>query len=268
MTAQTLILPDHEGAELKRWAIAAALVLFMHSALMASYFWFAPEEPEGSPDSTAILVDLAPVAVAPSSQSDDAAPGLEAMESPYAPKPPPQAKEEITEPIEKAEVPSDVTLPVPEPKAEEQNKTEDPDKKKVKTEVENQQYQEYSPKTTAAPRSNQQAAVAPRAPQLGADTASRDATKRYQHLVGARLQREKRYPASAEARRETGTVMLRFQLNPDGSVVSRDIVRSSGVPALDQEVLAMLERAQPLPAFLRGMTQQKMTLTVPVEFAR
>ena len=267
MTAQTLILPVDEGAELKRWAIAAALVLFMHTSLMAGYFLFASEEPEGSSNSTAILVDLAPVAVAPSSQ-DDVAPGPEAVEAMPTPKPPPQAKEEITEPIEKAEAPADVTLPLPEPKAEEQKKTEDPDKDKVKTEVEHQQQQMPSPKTTAAPRSNQQVAVAPQAPVPGADTRNRDATKRWQHLVGARLQQQKRYPSSAEGKRETGTVMLRFQVNRDGLVLAQNIVRSSGVPALDQEVLAMLKRAQPMPAFFPGMTQPQMTLTVPVEFVR
>ena len=268
MTAQTLILPDHEeGAELKRWALAAAFVFFMHTGLMAGYFLLASEEPEGSADSLAILVELAPVAVAPSSQ-DDVAPGPEAVEAMPTPKPAPQAREEIAEPIEKAEAPSDVTLPLPEPKAEERKKTEDPVKDKVKTEVELQQQQMPSPRTTAAPRSNQQAAVAPQAPLPGADTRNRDATLRWQHLVGARLQQQKRYPSSAEGRRETGTVMLRFQVNRDGSVTSRSIVRSSGVPALDQEVLAMLKRAQPMPAFFPGMTQPQMTLTVPVEFVR
>jgi periplasmic protein TonB len=265
MTAQTLILPDHEGSELKRWAIAAAFVFFMHTGLIAGYFLLASEEPEGSADSTAILIDLAPVAVAPSSQ-DDVAPGPEAVEAMPTPKPPPQAKEEITEPIEKAEVPSDVTLPLPEPKAEEKKKTEDPDKDKVKTEVEHQQQQTPSPRTTAAPRSNQQTAVAPQAPLPGADTRNRDATKRWQHLVGARLQQQKRYPTGADGRH--GTVMLRFQVNRDGSVGSRSIVRSSGVPALDQEVMAMLQRAQPMPAFFPDMKQPQMTLTVPVEFVR
>ncbi len=265
MTAQTLILPADEGSELKRWALAAAFVLFMHTSLMAGYLLFASDEPEGSSDSNAILVDLAPVAVAPSSQ-DDVAPGPDAVEAMPTPKPPPQAKEEITEPIEKAETPADVTLPLPEPKAEEQKKTEDPDKDKVKTEVEHQQQQTPSPRTTAAPRSNQQTAVAPQAPPPGADTRNRDATKRWQHLVGARLQQQKRYPSSAEGRH--GTVMLRFQVNREGAVLSQSIVRSSGVPALDQEVLAMLKRAAPMPAFFPGMVQAQMTLTVPVEFVR
>ena len=265
MTAQTLILPDRASSDMKRWALAAAFVLFMHSGLMAGYFLFASDEPEGSTDSTAILVELAPVAVAPSSQ-DDVAPGPEAVEAMPTPKPPPQAKQEIAEPIEKVEAQSDVNLPLPEPKAEEQKKTEDPDKEKVKTEVEPQQQQLPSPKTTAAPRSDRPNEAAPAAPMYGSDTRNRDATKRWQHLVGARLQQQKRYPSSAEGRH--GTVMLRFQVNRDGKVLSQNIVRSSGVPVLDREVLAMLQRAQPMPAFFPGMTQQQMTLTVPVEFVR
>jgi protein TonB len=265
MTAQTLIVPAHQGAELRRWALAAAFVLFMHTGLMASYFLLGSDEPEGSTDSTAILVDLAPVAVAPASQ-DDVAPGPEAVEAMPTPKPPPQAKEEITEPIEKVEAESDVTLPVPEPKAEEQKETESPDKEKIKTEIEPQQQQAPSPRTTAAPRADQPNEAAPAAPMYGSDTRNRDAIKRWQHLVSARLQQQKRYPAAAGGRH--GTVMLRFQVNRDGSVTARSIVRSSGVPALDQEVLAMLQRAQPMPPFVAGMTQPQMTLTVPVEFLR
>ena len=268
MTAQTLILPRHERSELKRWALAAAFVLFMHTGLMASYLLFASDEPEGSTDSTAILIDLAPVAVAPSSQ-EDIAPGPEAVEAMPTPKPPPQAKLEIAEPIERTDAASDVTLPLPEPKAEEQKKIEDPDKEKVKVKTEEPQQQQLpSPRTTAAPRSDRPVEAAPAAPLYGSDTKNRDITKRWQHLVSARLQQQKRYPTSAEGKRETGTVMLRFQINRDGTVSSRNIIRSSGVAALDQEVLAMLQRAQPMPAFFPGMSQSQMTLTVPVEFVR
>jgi protein TonB len=264
MTAQALILPATDGAEIKRWAIAAAAVVAMHAGLIAGYLLLGSNEPEGAPDAPAVLIDLAPVSVAPQSQSDYA-PGAETFEGAQMQTPPPQAKPEVADPIEKVEAPSDVTLPAPEPKAEEKQK-EEPDREKVKTEV--KRVQEQSPDTIrrAAPRSERQTALAPRAALQGAETANRDATKRWQHLVGARLQQQKQYPSSAEGKR--GTVMLRFQLGRDGRVLSRNIARSSGVPAFDQEVLAMLQRAQPMPAFLPGMTQPTMTVTVPVEFAR
>jgi protein TonB len=49
-------------------------------------------------------------------------------------------------------------------------------------------------------------------------------------------------------------------------VLARSVARSSGVPELDQEVLAMIGRAQPLPSFPPAMPQARMSLTVPIRF--
>ena len=40
-----------------------------------------------------------------------------------------------------------------------------------------------------------------------------------------------------------------------------------GVAALDEEVLAMVQRAQPLPAFPSAMMQQSVNLVVPIRFS-
>jgi len=50
-------------------------------------------------------------------------------------------------------------------------------------------------------------------------------------------------------------------------VLARKIVKSSGSPALDEEVLAMVERAAPLPAFPPAITKDTIGLTVPIRFA-
>ena len=73
--------------------------------------------------------------------------------------------------------------------------------------------------------------------------------------VVAQLQRAKRYPSGAESRREQGVVTLSFSLSRNGAVLSRSIARSSGNSELDQEVLAMVMRAQPFPPFPAGMPQ-------------
>jgi protein TonB len=44
-------------------------------------------------------------------------------------------------------------------------------------------------------------------------------------------------------------------------------VRSSGHPELDSEVMAMIQRAQPLPAFPPQMTQSSVQLVVPIRFS-
>ena len=81
--------------------------------------------------------------------------------------------------------------------------------------------------------------------------------------VAAALSRVKRYPEAAN--HQGGTVQVSFSVDRNGRALSRRITRSSGVPALDQEVLAMLDRAQ-FPAFVAGMAQAYVPFTVPIHF--
>ena len=93
----------------------------------------------------------------------------------------------------------------------------------------------------------------------GADpgsAASRAAIASWRDLLLARLQQNKRYPASAEARREQGIVTLSFPVDRKAVSWPASITRSSGVAALDDEVMTMVKRAQPLPAFPPAMTQK------------
>ena len=263
MTAQALIRPDqYDSADLKRWSLAAAIVVVAHVSLMAGYLVMPEPESEGAPMSPAVIVDLAPVAVAPSSQAD-LAPGPEMQEARTTPTPPPEAKPDVIEPIQKIETPAEVTLPLPEPKAAEREPKDKPDTQKPDVVHERQA---PAPRTTASPRSDQSTAEAPRAPSPGS-AASRAAIARWRDLVLARLQQNKRYPSDAETRHETGVATLSFSVDRNGRVVSRNVVHSSGSSALDREVLAMIERAQPLPAFPAAMTQSVVHLTVPIRFS-
>jgi protein TonB len=91
----------------------------------------------------------------------------------------------------------------------------------------------------------------------------------WQSLLFRRLQEFKNYPLQARRRREQGVVMLAFSVDRDGRVVSRHIVKGSGFSDLDAEALALLERAQPLPAFPPSMSERelKLNLTVPIRFS-
>ena len=86
-------------------------------------------------------------------------------------------------------------------------------------------------------------------------------------LLFKQLQRYKSYPSGARGRNEQGVVTLSFTVDRDGHVLSRQIVTSSGHPDLDAEVLTMIERAQPLPAFPASMTQAQQDFTVPIRFS-
>lgn len=88
----------------------------------------------------------------------------------------------------------------------------------------------------------------------------------WESLLLKHLQEFKTYPNEARRHNEQGVVLLAFSVDRNGHVVSRHIVKSSGFSTLDAEVLALVERAQPMPAFPPSMTEARLDLTVPIRF--
>jgi periplasmic protein TonB len=89
----------------------------------------------------------------------------------------------------------------------------------------------------------------------------------WQSLLLKHLQQFKSYPSAAREHNEQGVVLLAFTLDRNGHVLSRRIVTSSGYPDLDAEVITLVQRAQPLPAFPASMTEAQLDLTVPIRFS-
>jgi protein TonB len=89
----------------------------------------------------------------------------------------------------------------------------------------------------------------------------------WESLLLKHLQQFKNYPNGARARNEQGVVLLNFTIDRSGHVTSRRIVTGSGFADLDAEVLALVERAQPLPAFPPSMIEDQLDLTVPIRFS-
>lgn len=88
----------------------------------------------------------------------------------------------------------------------------------------------------------------------------------YKGQILARLHRYKRYPSAVRRAGKQGIVRLRFSINASGKVISSYISRSSGVPALDAEVRALIRRVSPFPPIPRGMGR-RLTLNVPIDFS-
>lgn len=82
-----------------------------------------------------------------------------------------------------------------------------------------------------------------------------------------RLERFKRYPAFARFDRQQGIAYVRFVMNRDGRVLSARIERSSGYALLDEETLALVRRAEPLPKPPPEVAGDTLELVVPVEFS-
>ena len=226
---------DRNPRELARWAAAAAVVIGVHAGALA--YLLAVHEPDivGS-NMELVTVELAPIDSTPDAVKQDVAPAPETMvESaplPDLPKPQEQPKEEIKLERLPDEAPAEVPLPVEKPPEKVQN----------------------SP---------------PPAP-VTAQQVKGGATKvepSWQTSLMRQLQRYKRYPAAAQSRKEEGVVLLSFSLDRSGHVLAHSIARSSGHPDLDNEVMAMIMRAEPLPPLPESMPQTRIDLIVPIRFS-
>jgi len=89
----------------------------------------------------------------------------------------------------------------------------------------------------------------------------------YQIRLLRHLNRHKRYPSGARAKREQGVVYVRFAMDRRGNVLSASIETSCHFPALDNEGLALLARAQPLPIPPMEVAGDPIEMIVPVEFS-
>jgi len=74
----------------------------------------------------------------------------------------------------------------------------------------------------------------------------------------------KRYPPEARARGEQGVAKLGFVLDEEGRLLSSRIIASSGFAPLDEETLALVQRAQPFPPPPPGLANSE--IIVPINF--
>ncbi|HWU04138.1 MAG TPA: TonB family protein [Novosphingobium sp.] len=108
-----------------------------------------------------------------------------------------------------------------------------------------------APKTAPAPPAPAQADAGPES---------------WQGRVLMRLSSKRHYPASAMARHQQGVPYIRFTMDRRGKVLAVSLERSSGVPDLDQEALALPRRAQPLPRPPEDVPGDTLEIVVPIEF--
>lgn len=82
----------------------------------------------------------------------------------------------------------------------------------------------------------------------------------------AHLAANKHYPRAAQLAHVQGTALLHFAMNHQGRVLTYRLDRGSGHADLDTEVLAMIQRAQPLP-LPPADSPDPWELTIPVQFS-
>lgn len=228
-----------------RWAACFALALTFHGAGAAVLVARWSDENSLMPNAPTITIDLAPIAVSPTTTPSDAPP--DQVES--------KLREEIREPEpdkppEKVEIPPDNTpqpelavIPPPKP-------VEKPKEKKPK------QLASLARTPTAADQKADHAA----APNPGAN-GNPNAVPNWISQVFAQIARNKRAvndtPVGAVA-------SVSFTVDRSGGVHNVRLARSSGSSALDQEAQAMVARAAPLPPPPAEKPGTQIALTVPV----
>jgi len=109
----------------------------------------------------------------------------------------------------------------------------------------------------------------PAPPALAAPVAQKGAGEGTESFVSrllAQLNRFKQYPSAARKAHIEGVVMLHFVMDASGHVLQADIQKSSGRPVLDNEALALIRRAEPLPALPADYPTRTLDAVVPIEF--
>ncbi len=253
-----------------RWTVAGLAVVALHAGgVWLALNWPAVAEPPGDPPA-AIMMELAPLAVAPEAPQQDIAPGPQMVEADDQPEPEPEkpVEEEVKpEPEPPPEPPVETEIKPPEqpkiekaevvlpPKAEPPKPKPKPKPKKRK--------QKTAPRTTAPPSSQAQRADRAAAPAEGMASSMSPAS--WRGALMAHLNRHKRFPPGAAA---TGVAMVAFTINRSGRVLSARLVRSSGDRVLDAEAASLPRRASPVPAPPPNVGGGSITLAVPIRFTR
>jgi protein TonB len=206
------------------------------------------------------VIEFAPVPVGPPIQQVEIPPGPEQVMSDASPSRPTQSVEEKIE--EKIEQKVEATLkqkieekveapltedPLPEvpPAPNPQVAVVPPPPQEVKQETPRRQEPRPPAPVTSAPAAIREQtaalAAAPNQGQIAARTS--DAVPTWKTRVVALLERNKRYPGTAQSRREQGVAQIFFSLDGQGRVIDSRVVRSSGATSLDEEALALLRAA-------------------------
>ena len=235
MTALVLTDPPvHERGELQRWLLCGVIVIMAHLAIAAALVHWRDVD-DGDFSSQGIVIDLTAMPMAP----------LDTPIEQLPPGPEQQVAEEVpNKPVEKAEE-----------KVEEIVRAIDPEVALIAEPPKPEIITEAAPPAPAT--------TAPQVPRL----VTSNAVPTWKRQVALLLERNKRYPAAAERRREVGIAQVAFSLDRQGRVVTSRIIKSSGSSALDNETLELVKRAQPFPPPPGEMTGNQVDLIVPVRYS-
>lgn len=239
-------MSSHDRRAGLRRGVSFMLVLMAHVALLGAALHWRTRDPIEPTTATlaAMMIDLTPLPTAPPSPPTEVPPGLLQEAQMYREselESLPQPKLELLPDLDAV---GDLYTPPPEAA------------------------------TASAPGAEQTSA--PPAVNAAPDTryaaeqttvgSSDQAVVTWQSVLLGHLERFKRYPRRAERLRQEGVVYVRFSVDRRGNVHNGRLERSSGYPALDEETLAVVQRANPVPPPPPEIAGDPVEVMVPVTF--
>ncbi|MFV0277929.1 MAG: energy transducer TonB [Parahaliea sp.] len=263
--------PPAKERDTLRWLSSLLTVLMVYGAPLL--WWLMPERQPGAntPPPAAMVVELAPVPVAPASPPE-MPPGPEQAEATPQPepepKPPPEpeAQEPDILPAPPEVKPEVAVRPAPEPRPDREPLPEEPPPPEPPDDTPpvEEELQSIASAPPEAPVEDLEAA----APHQGVSVPviNANAIPTWQNRLMLKLNEAKRYPIRARRQRQEGVTYLRFTMDREGRVVAKSIAQSAGYSLLDDETLALLDRAQPLPEPPPELAGKQLEFVVPVEF--
>lgn len=232
-----------QRAERRRWVASTVLIVLGGAALIAALHWRAARAPPAAAPIAAMVIELMAPQAPPQPSAQPVGERQTEAPKPKPAPPKPQPKIETPTPSEIALPDSDIVRPNSEPDTQ------------------------AAPQTQAPPSYDAAAAAVAAAPSQGAPSTNNAAERvSFEQLLLAHLERNKRYPSAAQQRRQQGVPYLRFVMDRPGTVLSARLERGSGHALLDEAALALLYRAQPLPAMPATMPGDTLEVVVPIEF--
>jgi periplasmic protein TonB len=252
--------PWHE-VPMSMWVLAAVVAAAIHLgcvALALSYIDRTPDDEVGSP-----AVEIGVELLAPHADMPDLAPGPDVEASIAAP-----STVDQTQSAERTDLPRAVPV-----------ETEDPDRLVAPVETEKPKPDDPSAPAVPTTPSIESAAVEATAPPStemiaestrsitpvqGIGVSAQRARATWQKELIAHFNRHKRYPANRSAR--TAEILVGFELDESGRVLSSSIVQGSGDAAFDEAALAMLRRSDPVPPPPPLVADEGLSFTMPVIF--
>ncbi len=258
-----IALAAEDLADLRRWLISGAIVVLAHGALAAAVA--LRQESEPTDPAGAIVIEFAPMPVAPANEERDIPAGPEQVMSDVSPDRPSEIVKEKVEEIPEQKV-TEERPPEIQPAPNPEVTLQQPTPKEAQPETPREEPHPPAPTTSAPQAAPVQTAAIAAAPAQGRSVQRSSAIPSWTSEIVALLERNKRYPPAAQARGEHGAVQVFFSLDRSGRVIDSRVTRSSGAAALDAEALALLQRAQPFPPPPAELPGTQANLTVPIRF--